>query len=121
LLAQRYGVNVSQLNQLPTFNIPLSKDGITNSNWYFFWTGLYSGLAPAAVMPVKVTASPFTYSATVKGSLIVNGGTVSLIQFSRDGKTFYTTGQAAGMFTLNSADRLVITYTVVPTVTFVPT
>lgn len=112
---------MSQLNQLPTFNVPLTKGEKTTKDWYFFFAGLYSGIAPAAVMPLTVTASPFTYSPTVKGSVIVNGGTVSQIQFSRDGTNFYTTGQASGMFTLNAADRLVVTYTVPPTITFVPT
>jgi hypothetical protein len=65
--------------------------------------------------------SPYTYSAPVRGSVIVNGGTVSAIAFSRDGVTFYTVGQTAGMFLLNAADQLRITYTVLPTVTFVPT
>lgn len=112
---------MSQLNSLPQFKVPLEKNGVTSKDWYFFWNGLYTGLAPALPVPVTVGASPFTLSATAKGSVIVNGGTVSQIQFSRDGTTFYTTGQTAGMFTVNAFDRLVITYTVVPTVTFVPT
>lgn len=112
---------MSQLNSLPTYKIPFAaKEGGNSKDWYFFFSGLYTGIAPAAVMPVTVTASPFTYSPTVKGSVIVNGGTVSQIQFSRDGATFYTTGQTAGMFALNAADRLVVTYTVLPTITFVP-
>lgn len=110
-----------QLNTLPNFNVPLSIKGITSKDWFFFWSGLFRGLAPAAEVPVTVGASPFSYSAPVKGSVIVNGGTVSAIAFSRDGTTFYTTGQTAGMFTLNAQDRLRVTYTVLPTMTFVPT
>lgn len=110
-----------QLNTLPNFNVPLTLKGITSKDWFFFWSGLFRGLAPAAEVPVTVGASPFSYNAPVKGSLIVSGGTVSAIAFSRDGSTFYATGQTAGMFTLNAQDRLRITYTVLPTVTFVPT
>lgn len=110
-----------QFNSLPNFNVPLQDKGITSKDWFFYWAGLFNGLAPAAEVPVVVGASPFTYSAAVKGSLIVSGGTVSLIRFSRDGVTFYNTGQTSGMFTLNASDRLVITWTVTPTVTFVPT
>jgi hypothetical protein len=112
---------MTQLNSLPNFNVPLQKEGITGKDWFFFWAGLFSGLPPALPLPVKLTASPFTYSPTVKGSVIVNGGTVSQVQFSRDGTHFFTTGQTAGMFTLNAADRLVVTYTVLPTMTFIPT
>lgn len=112
---------MSQLNAMPQFKVPLEKGGVTTKDWYFFWNGLYTGLAPALPLPVTVGVSPFTLSATAKGSVIVNGGTVSQIQFSRDGVNFFTTGQTAGMFTVNASDLLVITYTVAPTVTFVPT
>lgn len=111
---------MTQLNTLPNFNVPLSTKGITSKDWYFFWAGLFNGLAPAAEVPVVVGTSPFTYSAPVKGSVIVSGGTVSAIAFSRDGTTFYATGQTAGMFALNAQDRLRVTYSVVPTMTFVP-
>lgn len=110
-----------QFNSLPNFNVPLARDGITSKDWFFFWAGSFTGLAPAAELPITPGASPYTYSAQVKGSVIVSGGTVSVIAFSRDGTTFYTTGQTAGMFTLNAQDRLRVTYTVLPTMTFVPT
>lgn len=110
-----------QLNSLPNFNVPLSMKGVTSKDWFFFWSGLFRGLAPAAEVPVTVGASPFTYSAPVKGTVIVSGGTVSAIAFSRDGTTFYAIGQTAGMFTLNAQDRLRVTHTGAPTMTFVPT
>lgn len=116
---------MTQLNSLPNFPTPLqvqtSQGPVTSKDWYFFWAGLFQGLAPAIEKAVTLTGSPFTYAAVAKGSLIVSGGTVSLIQFTRNGTTLYNTGQTSGMFTLNAADRLIITYTVAPTVTFVPT
>lgn len=116
---------MTQLNSLPNFPTPLevqtTQGPVTSKDWYFFWAGLFQGLAPAIEKAVALTASPFTYAATAKGSLIVSGGTVSLIQFTRNGTTLYNTGQVSGMFTLNAADRLIITYTVAPTIIFVPT
>src|SRR3954468_3899620 len=112
---------MTQRNVIPNYPVPLEKDGKTGKDWYFFWTGLYNGLPPAAEVAVTVGVSPYTYSAAVRGSLIVSGGTVSAIAFSRDGVTFYNVGQTSGMFLLNAADQLRITYTVLPTVTFVPT
>lgn len=112
---------MSQLNNIPNYPVPLLTGGRTNASWYFFWNGLYLGLPPAAEAAVVVGVSPYIYSPIRKGSLIVSGGTVSAIDFSRDGTTFYSAGQTAGMFTLNAADQLRITYTVTPTVTFVPT
>jgi len=109
-----------QLNRLPQFGQPLSKDSVTSKDWYFFWAGLWRGLAPELESPVTPTGSPFVYSAPRRGSLIVSAGTVSLIEFSRDGTTFYDVGQTSGMFALSAADRLQITYTVAPDVLFVP-
>jgi hypothetical protein len=112
---------MSQRNAIPNFPAPLEVSGKTSKDWYFFWAGLYNGLPPAAEVAVTPGASPYTYSAAVRGSVIVSGGTVSAIAFSRDGVTFYNVGQTSGMFLLNAADQLRITYTVLPTVTFVPT
>jgi len=110
-----------QFNSLPNFTVPLQKQGITGKDWYFYWANLFTGLPPGNEVAVSPGVSPYTYVASVKGSLIVSGGTVSAIAFSRDGVTFYATGQTAGMFALNARDSLRITYTVLPTVTFVPT
>src|SRR6185436_8250134 len=104
------------------YPVPLIEGQVTGRDWYRFWAGLFRGLAPGNVEPVTLTGSPYVYSATRKGALIVNGGTVSAIAFSRDGgDTYYTVGTVAGMFTLNASDLLKITYAVDPTVTFVPT
>lgn len=116
---------MTQLNSLPNFPTPLevqtSQGPVTGKDWYRFWAGLFQGLAPGLESGVTLSGSPFTYTAAAKGSVIVSGGTVSLIQFTRNGTTLYNTGQTSGMFTLNAADRLIITYTVAPTVTYVPT
>jgi hypothetical protein len=109
-----------QLNRLPQFDQPIQIGGVTNRDYYFFFAGLWRGLAPELEAPVTPGASPYVYSAPRRGSLIVSGGTVSLIRFSRDGSTFYNTGATAGMFALSAADRLEVTYTVAPTLTFVP-
>lgn len=109
-----------QHNNLPNFNVPLAKQGVTSKDWYFFWANLFKGLSPGNETVLTVGASPFVYTAGVKGSLLVSGGTVSAIAFSRDGVTFYSTGQTAGMFPLNAQDQLRVTYTVVPTMVFIP-
>lgn len=109
-----------QLNKLPQFGQPLTDKGVTNRDWYFFWSGLFRGLAPELELPVTPTGSPFTYSAPNGGSMIVSGGTVSLIEFSRDGSTFYDVGQTSGMFSLSAADLLRVTYAVAPDMVFVP-
>lgn len=52
--------------------------------------------------------------------VLVSLGTVSLIEFCRDGVTFDAVGLIAGQFFLNSGDWLRITYIVAPTVVYYP-
>ncbi len=111
----------NQQNNLPDFTTPFMLGKINSKDWFFFLVGLYTGLPPQAENPVVLGVSPFVYTNAVKGTVIVSGGTVSDISFSRDGTNYYTTGQTAGMFTINAQDFLRITYTVPPTTTFVPT
>ena len=78
-------------------------------------------LSEPDISTIKVGSSPFTYVAPVGGTVIVNGGSTTQIQFSRDGANFYITGQTAGMFPLSQGDQLIVTYPVAPpTMTFIP-
>jgi len=82
-------------------------------------TNAWSGGATFGVSP---TGSPFTYQNTASGGLllIVSGGTVTTISYSRDGSTFFPIGLLAGMFTLSPADYLRIVYVTQPTITAIP-
>jgi hypothetical protein len=111
---------VSELNRIPTFTTDLERGGVIAKDWYFFWTGLFRRLPPSREAAVTPGASPYIYSAPVGGALIVQGGTVTLIEFSRDGVTWFDVGVVAGMLPVNAADQLRITYAVAPTLTFVP-
>lgn len=71
---------------------------------------------------IAVGASPFTYqnsSASFDADVIVSGGTVTDLSFTRDNATFYTTGLTAGMFRLSPSDRLRVTHAGAPTMTLV--
>jgi len=76
------------------------------------------------ILPAGITvgASPYTYqnTNTYPADVIVSGGTVSAIAFSRDNATFYTVGLTSGIFALSQYDFLRVTYTVAPTMTLVP-
>lgn len=76
-------------------------------------------IAPSAI---TVTASPFTYTNTnlYTVDVIVEGGGVSALEFSRDGTTWYSTGSFYGMFTLSKGDRLRATYVSAPNMTLIP-
>lgn len=81
-------------------------------------SGMWQGNRTA----VAVTASPFTFINLENCSVMVfiSVGTVSAIQFSRDGATFDNCGLTAGMVALNPGDRIVVTYAVAPTIVYYP-
>lgn len=68
---------------------------------------------------ITVSASPFTYQNgdLLPQDVIVSGGTVSVIAWSLDNVTFFTTGLTAGRFHLESGEFLKVTYSVLPTMT----
>jgi hypothetical protein len=78
----------------------------------------------ATTLPSAITvgASPYTYqnTATYPVDIIVNGGGVTALDFSRDNTTFYSTGSFYGMFALSPNDRLRVTYTTAPAMTLIP-
>jgi len=69
---------------------------------------------------ITVTASPFTYTAPFNGQVTVTGGTVSLIQIIRGGTTV-ATGLTVGLFMMSRGDQLIVTYSGLPTMIFLPT
>jgi len=105
---------------IPKFEQQIIDEKTTNKQWYFFLQGLWKGTPPAAEAAVSVTVSPMTYVATQRGFMVISGGTISAIAFSRDGTTFYSSGETAGSFPLSNGDSLRVTYTVTPTMTFFP-
>lgn len=110
-----------QFNTAPTYDEPLTIKGQIARGWFRLWTGLQKGQPTGPAAGVKVGSSPFRYTASQGGSLIVNGGSTTQISFSRDGVNFFILGVTVGMFPLSQGDVLQITYPVAPpTVTFVP-
>jgi hypothetical protein len=109
------------LNRMPTYTLPLSEKGQTHRTWYSFFSGLATGKPTGIVSAVMLNGSPFTFTAPSGGTLIVNGGSTTQIQYSRDGAAYFVTGQTAGMFPVSLGDKIEITYSMAPpTVNFVP-
>jgi hypothetical protein len=71
---------------------------------------------------IVLSPSPYTYinNTGYPADIIVSGGGVSLLEFSRNGATFFSTGSFYGMFTLSPYDRLRVTYQTPPQMTLVP-
>jgi hypothetical protein len=92
-------------------------------DWYVLLYNIYNAVTqglPQAEAALTVGASPFIYQAIIRGQVIITGGTVSAIAFSRDGITYYNTGQTAGTFQMDAKDYLRITHTGAPTATVFP-
>lgn len=70
--------------------------------------------AQAAVAP---GASPYTFTAPDPGRIVIQGGTVSLIELGRGG-AFVTTGIAVGIVAMSRGDQVRVTYAVAPTMTY---
>ena len=109
----------TEYRQVPTYEQPFETDEVTSRPWYRYFQDLDNGKPHSGELPQKVGASPFTYTATLMGSMLVTGGTVSVIAYAR-GTTFYVTGQTTGLFYLAQGDRLKVTYTVLPTMVYFP-
>lgn len=77
----------------------------------------------ASIAPIAVTpgASPYTYTNATgyEADMVVQGGTVSKVEFTRNGTTFFDIGAVAGMVRLSQWDAVKVTYTVAPTMTLV--
>lgn len=76
----------------------------------------------AAPSSITATASPYTYQNTSGAAedIMVTGGTVTAVDFSRDGATWYSTGLVVVTVRLSPGDKIKITYTLAPTITKVP-
>jgi len=104
----------------PNYIEPLTKNGNTSASYYRFFQAMDTGTPPAQEFPITVGASPFTFIASSHGGFVIlSGGTVSSVAFVRTSS--HITGQTAGIFPMSFGDQLVITYSVAPTMTFVPT
>lgn len=85
--------------------------------WFLFLQSVNDSL-PANDKPIVITvgASPFAYMAPTTGTLVINGGTVSLINYTRSGVNVTMTG---GVIPISSGDTVTVTYSVVPSMTFI--
>lgn len=70
-----------------------------------------------AVQVVAIGASPSSYIVPGSGKIVVQGGTVSLIEIGRR-STFVTTGLITAVLPVSRGDVVRITYIVAPTVNY---
>jgi hypothetical protein len=114
-------------NQMIGFNTaPVSVSAVS----VFYWwarNNFGSSTGPFSPGGITVGASPFTYQLLPSNGtnpypqdVVVRGGTVSKIEKKRGGAAAEDLGVTAGMFRLEVNDSLVVTYSVAPTMRYIP-
>ena len=106
-------------NQMPI----VMERALAQKDWYLFFTNLYTAVTDGLPQPEEaatVGASPFSYTAVIRGQAHIGGGNVSLVEFSRNGTDWFDTGITAGFVEMDRTDTIRITYSVAPTLTFFP-
>lgn len=105
--------------QPPSIVTPMvdASTGFVNPAWWQFFATL-AGL-PAAIQELSLSGSPFSFTASVPGNVLVAGGMVSSLVLTR-GRVTLTTGLVGGFVPMAWQDTLEITYTVLPDVWFIP-
>ena len=93
-----------------------------NPRWQKWFQDMWASVnAVALPLPTAVTVlsspSVYQFQRGGRGRLIVVGGTVSLVEWSRDGLTYYTVGIGAGAYMVAQGDYLRVTYSAAPTLT----
>ena len=87
------------------------------------WHGYLAQLAgePGPILPnIAVGPNPFAYKAPSGGTLSVTGGTVSSITLARARVSGVNVGFTSGSVAVGANDVVTITYSVAPTVNFIP-
>lgn len=107
-----------QWRSAPTYETPLQIGQNIAQAWWRWIQAIQLGTPPGAEVPITVGVSPFTYTASQGGFVILTGGTVSAVHFFRTAS--YTTGQTSGLFPLSNGDQLIVSYSGLPTMTFIP-
>lgn len=86
--------------------------------WQRFFTRIAQKSAERKIAAVSPGASPYTYTATTIGNLLITGGTVSAVSLVRGAMS--ASCPTSGFIPMAGKDSVVITYTVAPTLNFIP-
>ncbi len=73
-----------------------------------------------AIANVAPGASPYTYTASAAGSVVITGGTVSAIQLKRGSTTITVAAASPAVVPVSAGDQVITTYSAAPTMSFVP-
>jgi hypothetical protein len=108
-------------NALPMVDL---ETGIVTEPWYGFFSDLTGKATPFQQIefPPPVPPSPFVFAFTAihAGNALIKGGTVSSVGLQRARVIISPIGPVAGFFPMSQNDVLIITYTVLPVLWYLP-
>lgn len=109
----------------PSFGIPdrqqpfvVPRTGMLTEGWARFLVRIQQLTPERPVMPVSPGPSPYSFTATTIGDLLVRGGNVSGITLTRGSDSVVC--PTSGFIPMAALDIVTVTYSVAPTITFVP-
>lgn len=83
--------------------------------WLRFFNNLVGSSLP--IVPIAATGSPFSYTASARGSVAISSGTVSGITLKRASATIQVSPTTIPVM---NGDIVTVTYSVAPVMSFIP-
>lgn len=119
---------MNNTTNLPAPRYPFAdpKTGAVSTPWWYYLQALFNRTGGASggdfgpTVSIALTGSPFIYTSTGNGSLLVSGSGVVRLQIAPSGTTYYPTGSWYGAFPLSVGSLVRLDYVGTPVLTFIP-
>jgi len=111
-----------RVTEVPPYSVPMYEDTEMITRWKGYWVALDLAVNGTQVDALAVTGtSPIVVQNTMSCDQIyfTAGGAGVIIEYSRDGSTYFPTGVTSGQVTVFPGDFIRFTYTTLPTITVV--
>lgn len=111
-----------RVTEVPPYSVPMYEDTEMITRWKGYWTALDKAVNGTQADIIAVTGtSPIVAQNTMSCDQIyfTAGGAGVIIEYSRDGSTYFPTGVTSGQVTVFPGDFIRFTYTTLPTITVV--
>ncbi len=97
------------------------KTGVITPPWRQYLQAFWDGTAARgeALAVQTLSGSPWTFQTLRAGNLVISGGTVLAISLNRAGMVI-SLGLTQGIVPVQQGDEVVVVYSVLPNVTFIP-
>lgn len=109
---------MANVTQPPAIAPVVDRRSMVTTAWLQFFAALVGLPQPIEVLDLS-GGSPFSFTASAPGSVLVQGGTVSAIDFTR-GRTTINLAATSGNVPVGRGDVVDITFTGAPDAWFVP-